>query len=105
MVKLQVIGCDICRQTPALTYEIAASDGRSVEVDLCSNHGESIEALLADFGSLAKKGDEEAAEEAAEETAPVVPKRTRTPAKKAATPRRRPKVTPLEDIEALKKKG
>lgn len=119
MVKIQVIGCDVCRQAPALTYGITASDGRSIAADLCPLHGESIEALLADFGQVGEVADEvfepeptpavepEPAKAAPTKAAPrkAVTRKAPAPAKKATAGRRRPKITPLEDIEALKNKG
>lgn len=112
MVKIQVIGCDVCRQTPALSYGITASDGRSIAVDLCSIHGGSVEALFSDFGQVAEAADEKFDTEPAPvpkrapakaEPRKAAPAKVPAPAKKAVTGRRRPRITSLEEIEAAKK--
>jgi hypothetical protein len=79
-------------------------------VDLCSIHGESVEALLSDFGQAAGAADEEfetgpapAAKPEPARTAPRKAPPAKAPAKKAAGGRRRPKITTLSEIEAAKR--
>ncbi|UFD97966.1 hypothetical protein PQC18_gp28 [Streptomyces phage Pablito] len=101
-MKIQVTACDIDRKVPAQTYTIQAQDGRSVTRDLCQMHAEPFEALLVELG------EDEPEVEAEQEVRPEPKKRapvTKTAAKKATSPRRRPKVTSLAEIEASKQKG
>ncbi|AXQ61085.1 DNA binding protein [Streptomyces phage Hank144] len=87
-MKIQVIACDIDRKVPAQTYTIETDDGRKWTKDLCTEHAEPIERLIAEFEGVEPKS----------ETKPE-PKK----AAKKAPARRRPRVTTLEEIEASKK--
>ncbi|ATI18812.1 DNA binding protein [Streptomyces phage Diane] len=109
-VTTDVTACDICKQWPAKTYTISASDGRSISKDLCEEHGEPFEEWLEE----AELGEEEAEQEPEPQSAPS----RKAPAKKAtakkatakkATPkvpaRRRPKIVTLDEIEQMKQGG
>ncbi|MFE7246240.1 hypothetical protein ACWD4L_42665 [Streptomyces sp. NPDC002596] len=114
MVKIEVIGCDVCRKSPALTYTIGASDGREVSKDLCREHALVVEDLLEEVSEISEPAPEPEPVAVVEVPAPA-PVKKAAPAKKvaalakrAATPtkkatRRRPKIVSLEEIEALKK--
>ncbi|MEU0837173.1 hypothetical protein [Streptomyces sp. NPDC005969] len=116
MVKIEVIGCDVCRKSPALTYTIGASDGREVSKDLCREHALVVEDLLEEISEVSEPAPEPEPVAVVEVEVPApAPVKKAAPAKKvaalakrAATPtkkatRRRPKIVSLEEIEALKK--
>jgi hypothetical protein len=83
-MKVTVTVCDICEDRNAETkrYEVKEG-GRKVAVELCEQHGQPLEGYLARTPTPAKK---------------VAQKRS------AATRKRTPRVTSIEEIEKLKRK-
>lgn len=121
MVKIEVTGCDIDHAIPALTYRIAVSDGRLVELDLCEVHAEPIERVVGSVPEVADEGPEGADPPAGpsptrsqvEASSPPPPAAKKVVAKrvtakkataKKAPRRRTPMVTSLEEIEARKRR-
>jgi hypothetical protein len=109
-MKLQVTACDIDQKFPAKTYTITASDGRTISKDLCEEHAEPFEEWLEEAEVAATpepvyesetKAEPVPAKKAPAKKAPAA-KAPAEPARKT-TPRRRPKITSLEEIEAAKK--
>ncbi|MGW8953512.1 hypothetical protein [Streptomyces sp. NPDC055709] len=103
---VEVIACDIDRKVPAQTYTITSSDGRSISKDLCEEHAEPFEEWLEE----AELEDEVEADPAPASEPEPVPQPRSAPAKKPAaaakkttSPRRRPKVMTMEEIEAQKR--
>lgn len=102
-MKLQVTACDIDQKFPAKTYTITASDGRSISKDLCEEHAEPFEEWLEE----AELGEEKAetAPEPEPQPAKRAPAKKAPAAKKTTTPRRRPKIVTLDEIERRKAEG
>lgn len=111
-MKIQIAACDVDRRTPAKTYRIKTDDGETVEIDLCQEHADPIEALIT-FA----RGGEAPRSTASSQSAPVPtpasasparpdapsPAPVRSPARKPVSNRRRPRVVTMEEIEAKKK--
>ncbi|WP_031513727.1 hypothetical protein [Streptomyces sp. NRRL F-5123] len=116
-MKIEVTACDTCKLIPAKTYVISVSDGRSIEKDLCAEHGAPLEEWLEEGELEPVQGLDPAVtamvESAVGQTSEPAKRATSAkkavPAKKAApagpTGRRRraPKVVTLEEIEKSKR--
>ncbi|KPC89316.1 hypothetical protein ADL35_02445 [Streptomyces sp. NRRL WC-3753] len=106
-MKIQIVACDIDKETPAKSYAITV-DGEEHELDLCQTHARPIDELIA-----AAKGESLPEPAKALASPPMQFTPPSPPARKAAAsteekpaPRkrggRRPKITSLEEIEAAK---
>ncbi|MFG2923870.1 hypothetical protein ACGFYA_20470 [Streptomyces sp. NPDC048305] len=99
-LKVEVLACDIDKAYPAKTYTITASDGRSVSKDLCAEHAEPFEEWLEETGPREEPQPTPTVTPVPVQKPKVAAKQT--PAKKTTSPRRRPKITSLAEIEASK---
>ncbi|MFF3249748.1 hypothetical protein ACFYWP_01790 [Actinacidiphila glaucinigra] len=105
-MKIQVTACDIDQSVPAKEYTIEVADGRRVAADLCEAHAEPIEALMRQLEAIGGTVNGGAKAEVTIKSPAVdrPPRPRKEPTKRPdPAPRRRPKVTTLEEIEAAKR--
>lgn len=99
MAEVQVRVCDVCNSVtlPASSYTITSGE-RAAHLDLCAEHAEPLEELMASIAPVAAKSAP--ARATRKKAAPPVKKATR---RGATTNRPSVKVVTLEEIEKLKR--